>query len=537
MTFATAIPFARRWARSIRVLRVFPTTRRFERDCRAVLAAMLVAAPVAAQEHPEDEEPGRPVQTATLTLEEAINLARQNNPQYRAAANDESVAHWRVRQAYAQFLPEFSVSNYLGYTAEGTSQAFGVFTAADLGLGSTPASYTSRYSLDLNMSLSGATFFRTAEAKANSRAVEAGIGAEQFTLAANVTAAYLAALRARDAIENARSALESAEQLLNLARARLEVGDATRLDVVQAEVVYGQAEVALIQAENLFETEMLELMQQLGVSIDEDVELTSTFEVFEPTWSFEELVATAVESHPQVIAARASEGAAKASARAASMSYLPTITIFGGWDGFIRRQGTNQDHLDDLEATFASRRANCEQENALNARLTSPMPGFEFQDCSAVQPTDGQRADALALNSRFPFEYQANPFSAGVNISLPIFDGFTREVQLQTARVVADDARHQRRAEELNRRTQVATNLLALNAAYRTVAIEERNVEAADEALLLERERYRLGAGTIVDLTTAQEQKVTADQGYLATIYTFHETLAALEAAVGRQLR
>lgn len=531
MTLATAMPFARRWARSVGKFCASSTPRHVGRGGTAVLSALVLAMPAAAQEHPEDEEPTPPVQAATLTLEEAINLARANNPTYRATANDESVAHWRVREAYSQFLPSFGVSSRLGYTAEGTQRVGGAASQFDV---TTPTTYTSSYGINLGMNIGGATFFRTAEAKANSRAVEARIGAEGFTLAADVTARYLAALRARDGVEIAQSALESAEQALNLARARLEVGDATRLEVTRAEVEYGRAEVGLIQADNLLETEMLVLLQQMGVAVDGEIELTSTFEVFEPTWVLDELVATALELHPQVVAMRANEHAMNASSRAAKMSYLPTISISGGWGGFVRRAGSDAFNLQEAEQSAQNQMQSCSDQNALFA----PLPAYQPVDCQArFALTDEARAAVLAQNDAFPFDFDTNPFSAGVTVSLPIFDGFSREVQLQAAQVAADDARHERRAEELNRRTQVATNLLALNAAYRTVAIEERNVEAADEALLLERERYRLGAGTIVELTDAQRQKVTADQDYLAAIYDFHQSLAALEAAIGRQLR
>ena len=55
----------------------------------------------------------------------------------------------------------------------------------------------------------------------------------------------------------------------------------------------------------------------------------------------------------------------------------------------------------------------------------------------------------------------------------------------------------------------------------------------------LAQERYRLGAaqGSIIELTQAQDVKARADQSYLSALYTFHRTLAALEAAVGFTLR
>ncbi|MGH7504512.1 MAG: TolC family protein, partial [Longimicrobiales bacterium] len=155
--------------------------------------------------------------------------------------------------------------------------------------------------------------------------------------------------------------------------------------------------------------------------------------------------------------------------------------------------------------------------------------GFAFTDADA-------RA-VLAANDEFPFKYDTNPMSMGVTISLPIVDGFTRERSVQTARVAADDAEYSRRAEELSRRAVVTATYNALMTAFRTVTLEAKNAETAGEQLFLSRERYRLGAGSIVELAQSQEQKARADQLHLDALYSFHENLAALEAAVGRQLR
>jgi outer membrane protein TolC len=103
--------------------------------------------------------------------------------------------------------------------------------------------------------------------------------------------------------------------------------------------------------------------------------------------------------------------------------------------------------------------------------------------------------------------------------------------------MAADDAKYQRRAEELARRAEVTASYNALLTAYRTVGLEARNAETAAEQLRLARERYRLGAGSIVELSVAQEQAARADQAHLDALYSFHENLAALESAVGRQLR
>src|SRR5690606_17086891 len=72
--------------------------RRLIRLGLAILLA-LIPALLVAQEPP-----------ATLTLEEAIELARAYNPDFRVRANDEVAADWQVRSAYAALLPSVNVS-------------------------------------------------------------------------------------------------------------------------------------------------------------------------------------------------------------------------------------------------------------------------------------------------------------------------------------------------------------------------------------------------------------------------------------------
>ncbi len=494
---------------------------------RAALTLILaIPAGTAAQE---------PAAPATLSLGEAIALARQNNPTFRATANNASVADWQAREAYGRFLPSLSLGSGFSYQAQGTPQ-FGNFTGADVGIATTPTYYFSSYSIGMGMSLSGGTFFRAAQAKANAGATDARIQAAAWTLASDVTRQYLAALRAKDEVGIAQSALESAQEAERLADSRQAAGAATRIDAAQAEVTRGRAEVALLQAENLARTERLRLLQQIGIDLERDVELTSEFGVFEPQWTVPDLIDTSLRASPQLLAARADEKAANAGSRAAKTTYLPSLRISAGWSGRIRRTGSDQYLIDQAKSSAESRIANCEFTNAIANGITTELPDYP-RDCSQYAFTQAQADAVVASNHLFPFNYEKNPFGASIDISFPIFDGFTRERQLQEARMAADDARYRRRAEELNRKADVTTNLLALQTAYRSVQLEDRNASTAAEQLYLAQERYRLGAGSIIELTQAQETKVRADQAKLAAVYSFHETLAALEAAVGVPLR
>jgi outer membrane protein len=485
-------------------------------------------------------------QPATLSLDQAIQMARQSNPVYRMTVNNQGAADWAVRQAYADLLPGLDVSNSFSYRAGGTP-IIGNLSASELGLSATPATYTSSYGIGVGMSLSGATFFNIAQQRANQSAVEARIDAAGYDLVTLVTAQYLGALRARDGVTIAKSALESTQEAYKLAETRLAVGAATRIDLTQAQVDRGRAEVAVLQAENLYDTERLRLMQTLGVEIDREIELTSTFPVFEPQWTLEELTQNALASHPQLVAARKDEAAASAVAKAAWSSYLPTLSFFGQWSGRVQRTGSDQFLIAQAKENANDARADCEFWNRISSGLSQPLPGRP-QDCSAIVVDAADEARIINANNQFPFNYTGSPVSFGMSISLPIWDGFSRQTRLQTTKAAAEDAKYQRRAEELARRTAVATNLLNLRTAFRTVQIEESNVSAATELLTLARERYRLGAGcgtgaapglctSFLELTQAQERKARADQAHLNAVYSFHETMATLEAAVGRSLR
>jgi outer membrane protein len=120
---------------------------------------------------------------------------------------------------------------------------------------------------------------------------------------------------------------------------------------------------------------------------------------------------------------------------------------------------------------------------------------------------------------------------------VPVFQGFTRERNIEAAKAASMDAEHRARGEELRIKTNVSTAFLNLKTAEQSVTLETRNRELADEQLRLARERYRLGAASFLELQDAVTIKARADRAYLIAVYSFHENMAALETAVGRNLR
>ncbi len=172
----------------------------------------------------------------------------------------------------------------------------------------------------------------------------------------------------------------------------------------------------------------------------------------------------------------------------------------------------------------------------LNGRLGLSRP--IISDCAAsfgLSPAG--EAALLSSNSVFPFDFSNNPFLAQIQIRLPIFDQFNRNLQISQASAVAEDAQELRRARELQVRTDVSQQYYGMQSNYQAISIQDNNRVQARDGLRLARERYRVGAGTFFELLQAQVAAQQAESDYITALFNYHRSLVSLEAAVGRRLR
>ncbi len=476
---------------------------------------------------------GVPTAPSFLSLDEALELARRHNPSYMASLNDRGVADWGVRAAYGQFLPSASVSGSLGWQGTG-SQRIGNLTLSDLGVGEQPNYYTSGYSLGLNYSLNGATLYNLAQAKATRLQADAFIDQARVGLETQVTLNYLEVLRQKEGVELTGQQLERARFNLRLVQGQAEVGSATGLDVTQAEIQVGRAEVALIQAENAVATATYRLLQIIGLRPSPAVALTTDFDVEPPAWTAPELLDLALSHNPDLQSRRLGRDIAREGVGSARSSYFPSLNMSVGWSGFAREASNTDFLVAQGQASAAGSFANCQATNELYSRLADPLPPL---DCSGLMFTDADRARIISNNNVFPFDFTSSPPSASLSLSLPVFQGFSRQRQVETAQAQLDDTEYQLREQELALQADVSIRLAQVETGFRSVELEQRNQVFADEQLRLAREQYRVGLIPFLDLVDAETLKVQADRDLLNAIYAYHDALTNLEAVVGQPLR
>jgi outer membrane protein len=133
--------------------------------------------------------------------------------------------------------------------------------------------------------------------------------------------------------------------------------------------------------------------------------------------------------------------------------------------------------------------------------------------------------------------FEMNPsWSARVSASWTLFNGFAREASRSRAQVSRDNARAQADDARRNVNTQLTQYLTALAQAQAQLETAEANRAASEEDLRVQRERYRLGAATLVEVLVAQASLDSAEVSIVQARLDYLVAKAQIEALIGREL-
>lgn len=463
---------------------------------------------------------------SSLSLDDAITIARRNNPTYLTVANNVRIQNATLRQTYSALLPSVSSSFSTRYQQAGTQFVSG------LALGASGDTYQSQYSLGVGYGINGSVLFAPRQVRANRDAAEADVVSQAEATRAQVTNQYIAALKSAAQADLADSLVASATGQLDLAHAKMEVGAATIVDIRTAEVAVGQAQVNQVTAHNQAVVDKVRLFQFMGIPADTGVKLTTQFTVAEPTFTLDSVLSVARRVNPDVAADESRRFAAQMGVRSAQMSYFPTLSLSTGWGGNASSYADANFLVNQASGSAAQQFASCMLLDSVRTRV-----GLSGVPCGSGTLSDQQIATVRANNNAFPFKFTRNPFGIGATLSLPIFNNYQREAGLEQARVQRDNAEYTLKGRQLQLTTDVTNAYLTLIAAAKTVKLQEQTAEKASEDLAAVTARYKVGAATYLEVTTARGQYETAEIGRVNSIYDYHTAFANLESAVGRPLR
>jgi outer membrane protein len=408
-----------------------------------------------------------------IALADAVRLAQRNAPATVQARGQIASGTAALRSAYGAFLPNINVS-------AGSSRLPGTERFDSEGRPFTTDSrwqYSSGLSANMELFSGFRRFSELRGARADIASAEANETLQEFNIALSVKQQYYNVLAARESEAAALSQLEQAQQQLRAATARIAQGAATKSDSLRSIIQVGNARLALLTAQNNLHVGNTTLSRLIGAS-DLVTAVDDSSEVaLSATLDSMQLAALANEG-PSVRQAVAASTAAQAAARTARSPYLPTVSMS------LSRSGGG---------------------------LDNPF-GF------------GDQPYLYTNNLRFQLSY-------------PLFNGFTREEQLTRARVQEDVANANLRDARLAAQQQLVQHFGSLRLAEERVEIQKASVEAAEEDLRVQQQRYSLGASTLVDLLTSQLTLNQARASLIQARLDARVALAQIEALIGRELR
>ena len=119
--------------------------------------------------------------------------------------------------------------------------------------------------------------------------------------------------------------------------------------------------------------------------------------------------------------------------------------------------------------------------------------------------------------------------AVGVNVDIPIFNGFLFSARAREAALRAQAA--QERVRDLRARIarDVRTSWLNARTAYERLAVSQQLLDQANLALNFSQARYKLGLGSIVELSQAQLQQTQAQISSVAAGYDYRLAVAVLQ--------
>lgn len=427
------------------------------------------------------QEPAVP---ATLTLDEAISIARERNPTYRQAVHQRRAAGAQIRSGYGQFMPTLTASiGFSGYSSQTVTgeddygRPVALPTAIDF-QGSS-ASQSIGASLTLFDGMRNLNTMRASRASVAQFDAAEARAAQQ--LEAETARRFYDALRTERLIELEDGLLESSRQQLANTERLFRTAGATREDVLGAQAALANQQLAVAQARGNYDKAVLALREQMGITEDLGFHPVGALpEVFDPSGlTAGQLVARAEASNPELARLDAAANAAALRATAARGARWPTVRASASY-----RRGVSLSSYDAL----------------------------------------------------FELNPQNRTFSFGLSLDWSLFTGFQTSVQVALADVDARNADEQLRAARLRLEREVRGALIDVQNAYRALQLARQSAGFSRERLALAQERYAIADISFANLQLIIDQAAQAERQLVGAEFEYARAVVTLEEAVGAEI-
>ncbi|HJA97004.1 MAG TPA: TolC family protein [Candidatus Alistipes faecavium] len=411
-----------------------------------------------------------------LTLSGAVELALSENPTIRIAEMEVARYDYVKRQTWGALLPQVSASGNYTRSIVKSEMRGGLSFGAD---------NTFAVQGDLSLPLFAPSVYRTLRMNdAQMAAAVESARASRITLVAEVKKTFYNILLAEQSLAVLRESESTVQRTVDDTEVQYRNGLASEYDLLTAQVQLSNLRPTILQTENSIKLAKLQLKMYLSVPEEVELEVEGSLDAMrDEVLAGTDGLTIDLSENTELRSLELQEEVLYSSLRAANAGRLPTLAAFG----------------------------------------TASYTGNDMEPFMGMGAGD---------DSRY---FWTHPISVGLQLSVPIFSGLTkmnksRELKNQIAQISLqrDYARQQIDV-------QVRAALNELLTARETMFAQEKTVEQARQAYRISDARYRAGAGTILELNSAQLAHTQAQLNFSQAIYDYLSAKAEYDRIAGRE--
>ncbi len=426
-------------------------------------------------------------QTKTLTLDQARQFALERNLSVAQAQNNVESAQAGVLAATGNYFPTLSASGGWSRSQNDRPGTDPFFFNGILIPGSSGRTVNNNFSAGVDLNY---TIFNGFAREGNYTSASAAAVSSENTairtrqsIVFQVESAYLNVLRNEQLVKVSEENLKRDQRQLERITESNRVGALSRADVYRQQSQVASDELNLINAQNNFDKAKADLLALIGLDVNEDYQISDpsiTTEIAQSdleaaaaqAQTFTQLANKAVTSRPDYVGAQEAVRSAEASVTSARAGYFPSVSAYAGY-------------------------------------------GVSSSQLSKI-------SDNRNINW-------------GLNLRWTLFDGFGTNNSIQSAQVRQKNAELSLQQTERNINVEVKKALLDLEAARKAYDVSLKGLTSATEDRKIAEERYNLGAGTLLDLLTANAGLVNAQANKVNAVYNYVTAKRNVEYSVGER--
>jgi outer membrane protein len=396
----------------------------------------------------------------TITLEEAINIALRQNSTLVQAENAAATADIAEKQAQMRFLPTFNALT-------STSNAVGRNFSQEEGKIITQSTQTMSAGLSSNVTLFDgfANVANLRGARLTSAASDFDLERARETVVFDVLTKYLALIQAQEQLGVQRQNLAAQEALLKQIDAFVTANKRPIADQYTQQASVASARVQELQSRRAVEIAKLNIVGSLRLDPLGEynfVAPAATDTVAQLSGTMQQIMTQALTKRVDLSAQQKRLEAAEQSVKAASAAKLPSVSMNAGYN------------------------------------------------------TGASSTSDLGLFDQFN---QRRGGSVGLSFSIPIFDRYTAAGNTERAKLQLDNQRIALYNMRQSFSLKLMQAIIDLKSGREQLEAAEAQLKASDLALKSSEERYRVGAGTLTDVTQARASNASAASAVISARY------------------